>query len=101
MANTEPSHVELGLDTFGDVTRDETGALLSDSRRHSLLGWAARHGAWLLEDDYDGEFHFGSAPAQTLHALDGGRSVIHVGTFSKRVFPALRLGYLIAPRAFS
>jgi GntR family transcriptional regulator/MocR family aminotransferase len=75
-----------------------TGALLSAGRRRHLLDWAARQHAWILEDDYDGEFHFGSAPTQTLHALDGGRSVIHVGTFSKRVFPALRLGYLIAPR---
>ena len=76
-----------------------TGALLSPSRRAALLDWATRCGALVIEDDYDGEFRYGAAPAPALHALAGGRGVIYVGTWSKLLFPALRLGYVVVPPA--
>lgn len=75
-----------------------SGAPLSLPRRLALLDWARRSGARILEDDYDGEFHHDGRPLAPLHALDDGTRVLYLGTFSKVMFPALRLGYLVAPR---
>jgi GntR family transcriptional regulator/MocR family aminotransferase len=66
-------------------------------RRTALLAWAARAGAYLVEDDYDGEYRFTGRPLEALKALDDGGRVLYVGTFSKVMFPALRIGYLVAP----
>jgi GntR family transcriptional regulator/MocR family aminotransferase len=60
--------------------------------------WAARSGAWILEDDYDSEYRFGSRPVAALPRLDADARVIYVGTFSKVMFPALRLGYVVVPQ---
>lgn len=76
-----------------------TGVVLSRERRASLLDWARRAGAWILEDDYDSEYRHVGWPLESLQGMDGGERVIYVGTFSKTMFPGLRLGYLIAPRA--
>jgi GntR family transcriptional regulator/MocR family aminotransferase len=73
------------------------GATLSLSRRLALLEWAARAGAWILEDDYDSEFRYAGRPLASLQGLDGEARVIYIGTFSKVLFPALRLGYVVAP----
>jgi GntR family transcriptional regulator / MocR family aminotransferase len=73
------------------------GATMSLSRRLSLLEWAGRSGAWILEDDFDSEFRYAGAPIASLQGLDTMDRVIYIGTFSKTMFPALRLGYLIAP----
>lgn len=73
------------------------GSVLSLPRRQALLALAARHGAVVIEDDYDGEFRYEGAPLETLFTLDGGRRVVHVATFSKILFPALRLGYAVLP----
>jgi GntR family transcriptional regulator / MocR family aminotransferase len=62
-----------------------------------LLNWAARSGAWIIEDDYDSEYRFGGRPIPSLQGLDTGERVIYVGTFSKVMFPALRLGYMVVP----
>jgi GntR family transcriptional regulator/MocR family aminotransferase len=63
-----------------------------------LLNWAMRSGAWIIEDDYDSEYRFGSRPIASLQGLDTDGRVIYVGTFSKVMFPALRLGYVVVPR---
>jgi GntR family transcriptional regulator/MocR family aminotransferase len=70
---------------------------MSLSRRLALLQWASRAGAWVVEDDYDSEFRYDSRPLAALQGLDGDGRVIYVGTFSKVLFPSLRLGYLIVP----
>ena len=74
-----------------------TGAVMSASRRYALLAWARRHGAHILEDDYDSEFRYTGRPIEALAALDSDAPVIYCGTFAKPLFPALRLGYLSLP----
>jgi GntR family transcriptional regulator/MocR family aminotransferase len=81
------------------------GMMMSAARRMLLLNWAVRSGAWIIEDDYDSEYRFASRPIASLQGLDTDGRVIYVGTFSKVMFPALRLGYMVVPndlvRAFS
>ena len=74
------------------------GMTMSAARRMLLLNWAARAGAWIIEDDYDSEYRFAGRPIASLQGLDGDDRVIYVGTFSKVLFPALRLGYLVIPK---
>jgi GntR family transcriptional regulator/MocR family aminotransferase len=70
---------------------------LSLPRRLALLAWAAGAGAWVVEDDYDGEFHYAGRPLPALKSLDRDDVVLYAGSFSKVLFPALRLGYLVVP----
>lgn len=72
---------------------------LSLARRTALLAWAARAGACILQDDYDAEFRFAGTPLPSLAALDRDGRVLHAGSFSRTLFPAIRLGYLIVPPA--
>ena len=74
-----------------------TGASLSLSRRLELIEFAERSGAWIIEDDYDSELRYGAPPLPSLQSLDRGAHVIYVGTFSKLLFPSLRLGYVVLP----
>ena len=74
-----------------------TGVTMSLERRFELLNAADRAGAWIVEDDYDGEFFYTGRPLPTLKSVDQAGRVIYVGTFSKSLFPALRLGFLVAP----
>jgi len=74
-----------------------TGAVLSFPRRRALLAWAKSRGCFVFEDDYDSEFRFEGRPIESLYALDDSSTVIYAGTFSKTVFPALRIGYLVLP----
>jgi GntR family transcriptional regulator / MocR family aminotransferase len=67
------------------------GITMSLSRRYALLDWACRSNAWILEDDYDSEFRYGAGALPCLHGLDPDGRVIYVGTFSKTLFPGLRL----------
>lgn len=73
------------------------GNIMSLERRLALLRSAEEAGAWIVEDDYDGEFCFGRRPLSTLRSVDRTGSVIYVGTFSKSLFPALRLGFMLLP----
>ena len=73
------------------------GVTLSASRRRALLRFAAQAGAWIVEDDYDGEMRFTGPPPPALGSGDRAARVILIGTFSKTLLPSLRLGYLIAP----
>jgi len=85
LASTTPSH------------QFPTTVTMSLGRRLALLDWAARHDAWVLEDDYDSEFRYSGRPLEALQGLDRAGRVIYIGTFSKVLFPALRIGYLVAP----
>lgn len=76
-----------------------TGALLPLSRRVELLEWATAKRCWLIEDDYDGEFRFGGRPLAALKSLDRDGRVIYIGSYSKTLFPALRLGYMVLPES--
>ena len=73
------------------------GVAMSEGRRRELLAWAHGVGAWILEDDYDSEFRYASRPLPSLQGEDPYGRVLHFGTFSKLLFPALRLGYLVLP----
>ena len=74
-----------------------TGAVLPLERRLALLAWAAEANALIVEDDYNAEFRYEGRPVQALQGLDAGGRVAYVGTFSKTLFPALRIGYVVAP----
>jgi GntR family transcriptional regulator/MocR family aminotransferase len=73
------------------------GVTMSISRRLQLLDWARHSSAWIVEDDYDSEFRFESQPIACLQGLDSAGRVIYIGTFSKVLFPSLRLGYIVIP----
>jgi GntR family transcriptional regulator/MocR family aminotransferase len=68
-------------------------------RRFALLEWANRNDAIIVEDDYDGEFHYEGRPLESLQGLDRDGRVIYVGTFSRTIFPSLRVGYMVVPRS--
>jgi len=74
-----------------------TGVTMSLSRRLALLEWAGRAGAWVLEDDYDSEYRYAGRPLAALQGLDREQRVVYLGTFSKVLFPALRIGYIVVP----
>jgi GntR family transcriptional regulator / MocR family aminotransferase len=73
------------------------GVPMSLPRRLALLRWASAARAWVVEDDYDSEFRYGTRPIPCLHGLDVDGRVIYIGSFSKTLFPALRLGFVIVP----
>jgi GntR family transcriptional regulator / MocR family aminotransferase len=75
------------------------GPALEATRRLDLLNWAAGSGAWIIEDDYDSEYLYARRPLGALQGMAGGDQVIYVGTFSKVLFPTLRLGYIVVPPA--
>ncbi|MGU9816333.1 MocR-like pyridoxine biosynthesis transcription factor PdxR [Pseudomonas sp. LF135] len=75
------------------------GMTLSVSRRLALLDWAARADAWVIEDDYDSEYNYNSAPLAALKALDSRDRVIYCGSFNKNLFPGLRVGFMVVPKA--
>jgi len=77
------------------------GMPMSLDRRVELLEWAAQRGAVIVEDDYDGEFRFEGRPVESLKSLDRAGLVAYVGTFSKTLFPDLRLGYVVPPATLS
>lgn len=74
-----------------------TGVSLSLARRLAFIDFAARNRSWIIEDDYDSELRYGAAPLPSLQSLDGSGRLIYTGTFSKVLFPSLRLGYVVVP----
>jgi GntR family transcriptional regulator/MocR family aminotransferase len=103
----EGLQVEIGIETAPQARlvyitpshQFPLGSTLSLARRLALLNWAQRANAYILEDDYDSEYRFAGRPLAALQGLDEQGRVIYVGTFSKVMFPALRLGYMIVPPA--
>ncbi|KAB0585503.1 PLP-dependent aminotransferase family protein [Comamonas kerstersii] len=75
------------------------GTVMSLARRKALLAYARVQGAWIVEDDYDSEFRFSSRPIPAMQGLEDNSPVIYIGTFSKTLFPGLRVGYMVLPQA--
>ncbi|MFB9277939.1 PLP-dependent aminotransferase family protein [Cohnella cellulosilytica] len=75
-----------------------TGVVLSYERRLSLLAWASRRGAWIVEDDYDSDFRWGGRPIEPLKALDREGRVVYVGTFSRSMSASMRIGFAVVPQ---
>ena len=75
-----------------------TGAVMSLARRQQILSIAHTHNAWILEDDYDSEFRFSGPPLSSLAGLDQDERVFYLGSFSKVLYPGLKLGYLVVPK---
>ena len=73
------------------------GTTMTAARRLALLDWAYQKGAWVLEDDYDSEYRYVSRPLGALQGMDTQERVIYIGTFSKVLFPSVRVGYLVVP----
>jgi len=73
------------------------GVTMSAARRLQLLEWAQNAGSWIIEDDYDSEYRYDSLPISSLQGLDANSRVIYIGSFSKVLFPSLRLGYIVIP----
>jgi GntR family transcriptional regulator / MocR family aminotransferase len=92
-----PQHASLAFVTPSH--QFPTGTILPLSRRLALLEWASRRNAVIVEDDYDGEFHYEGRPLESLQGLDTEGRIVYIGTFSRTVFPALRIGYLIPPKS--
>jgi GntR family transcriptional regulator/MocR family aminotransferase len=92
-----PKHARLAMVTPSH--QFPTGAILSLARRLALLEWARHQNAVIVEDDYDGEFRYDDQPLESLQGLDTEGRVIYIGTFSRTIFPALRIGYLVAPKS--
>jgi len=76
-----------------------TGATLTLERRLELINWAAEKGKWVIEDDYDSEFHYDGKPTACVQGLDKYQRTLYLGTFSKTLFPGLRMGYMVLPPA--
>ncbi|MFD1253921.1 MocR-like pyridoxine biosynthesis transcription factor PdxR [Devosia equisanguinis] len=76
-----------------------TGATLTLERRLALIDWAAQHQAWIIEDDYDSEFHYEGRPTACMQGLDRHERTLYIGTFTKSLFPGLRIGYVVLPSA--
>ncbi|BCT93180.1 transcriptional regulator [Lysobacter helvus] len=76
-----------------------SGGILSQARRQALLDYVERHDSWIYEDDYDGEFRYAMRPLAALRSQDREGRVLYVGTFSKTLFPSLRLAYIVMPPA--
>lgn len=75
-----------------------TGSVMSLARRQQILSLASTHNAWVLEDDYDSEFRFSGPPLSSLAGLDKDQRVLYLGSFSKVLYPGLKLGYLVVPK---
>lgn len=77
------------------------GSVMSLARRRELLELARNHGSWIVEDDYDSEFRFAGRPVPAMQGLEVEAPVVYIGSFSKTLFPALRVGYMVLPKALA
>jgi GntR family transcriptional regulator/MocR family aminotransferase len=91
--------VRAGLACVTPCHQFPTGVVMPLARRLKLLDWAGRVGAWIIEDDYVSEFRYEGRPIEALHALDRDGRVLYLGSFSKTLFPSLRLAYMVVPPA--
>ncbi|MBI3707042.1 MAG: PLP-dependent aminotransferase family protein [Proteobacteria bacterium] len=94
-----PAAARIRLASVTPCHQFPTGVIMPLGRRLALLDWASRAKAWVVEDDYVSEFRYEGRPIEALQALDRSGRVIYIGTFSKTLFPALRLAYLVLPPA--
>jgi len=78
-----------------------TGAILPLERRLALIEWAQRRNAVIVENDYDGEFHYDGRPLESLQGLDTNGRTVYMGTFSRTIFPAVRIGYVVVPKSLA
>lgn len=92
-------HTGVRLVHVTPAHQSPTGIVMPVSRRLELLSWAQEHNVWLVEDDYDSEFNYRSAPLPALKSLDKADRVIHCGSFNKTMFVDLRIGYMVVPQA--
>jgi GntR family transcriptional regulator/MocR family aminotransferase len=99
IADLDDSNGPLRLAYLTPAHQFPTGVLMPLQRRLELLAWADREDVLLFEDDYDSEFRYEGRPVESLQGLDRVGRVIYAGTFSKLMFPALRLGYLVLPKS--
>ena len=76
-----------------------SGATLALARRLEIIEWARQQQAWIIEDDYDSEFHYAGKPTACVQGLDPHERTLYIGTFTKSLFPGLRIGYLVLPPA--
>lgn len=76
-----------------------TGATLALDRRLAIIEWARQQQGWIIEDDYDSEFHYAGKPTACVQGLDPHERTIYIGTFTKSLFPGLRIGYMVLPPA--
>jgi GntR family transcriptional regulator / MocR family aminotransferase len=93
------SSIRFGLAVVTPSNQFPSGVLMSPQRREALLNLSVKRGFWIVEDDYDGEFGMAGKMSAALRAQDVNDSVIYVGTFSKTIFPSIRLGYILCPHA--
>lgn len=98
-AGALPGHGSAKLMYLTPSHHYPTGVTLSLPRRLAWLDWAQRNQCWLVEDDYDSEFHYDQRPIPALQGLDRHQRVITLGTFSKSLFPSLRLAWMVVPPA--
>jgi len=92
-----PQHTQAKLLYCTPTHQYPLGGILDISQRLRLLDWASQAGVWIIEDDYDSEFHFTNKPLAAMQGLIEDAPVLYLGSFSKTLFPALRLGYLVVP----
>ncbi|MCL6415303.1 PLP-dependent aminotransferase family protein [Aestuariirhabdus sp. Z084] len=92
-----PDSTEAAMAIITPSRNYPLGFTLSLERRLQLLDWAKTHNSWIIEDDYDSEFRFRGSPLMALQGLDNHDKVIYSGTFSRIMFPGIRLGYLVVP----
>ena len=92
-------HAGVRLVHVTPAHQSPTGLTMPVSRRLQLLDWAGENKVWVVEDDYDSEFSYRSAPLPALKNLDAANRVIHCGSFNKTIFTALRIGYVVIPEA--
>ncbi|OAT16549.1 GntR family transcriptional regulator/aspartate aminotransferase [Buttiauxella noackiae ATCC 51607] len=104
--DNEGMQIDYGINHFPDARfalltpahQSPLGVALSLNRRRQLLDWAATNESWVIEDDYDSEFRYHGKPLPPIKSLDGPQRVIYAGTFSKSLFPALRVAWLVVPQ---
>jgi GntR family transcriptional regulator/MocR family aminotransferase len=92
-----PDSIECQLAYVTPAHQSPLGVIMSATRRLELLDWAQRQNAWIIEDDYDSEFNYHSAPLPALKSIDSMQRVVYCGSFNQALFSNLRLGYLLAP----